>query len=144
MGCGCGHWNSSFHLLTVISVCASRDRGVGGLNVSVSLFTILQTPLIKLYYALPVFLPQALRILVNNELNELDYAMRLSQYYLRPSGVLVAISFHSLEDTIVKRHLKGMRYVSLFFQYVSEDMLYTKGAGEMCQSIINIGNIGEG
>ncbi|XP_050715064.1 probable methyltransferase-like protein 15 homolog [Eriocheir sinensis] len=51
---------------------------------------------------------QALRILVNNELNELDYAMRLSQYYLRPSGVLVAISFHSLEDTIVKRHLQGV------------------------------------
>ncbi|MPC76473.1 putative methyltransferase-like protein 15 [Portunus trituberculatus] len=51
---------------------------------------------------------QALRILVNNELNELDYAMRLAQYYLRPQGVLVAISFHSLEDTIVKRHLQGV------------------------------------
>lgn len=51
---------------------------------------------------------QALRILVNNELNELDYAMRLAHYYLRPKGVLVAISFHSLEDTIVKRHLQGV------------------------------------
>lgn len=51
---------------------------------------------------------QALRILVNNELNELDYAMRLAHYYLQPNGVLVAISFHSLEDTIVKRHLQGV------------------------------------
>lgn len=51
---------------------------------------------------------QALRILVNNELNELDYAMRLAQYYLRPEGVLAAISFHSLEDTIIKRHLQGV------------------------------------
>lgn len=51
---------------------------------------------------------QALRILVNNELNELDYGLRLAHYYLQPKGVLVAVSFHSLEDTIVKRHITGV------------------------------------
>ncbi|XP_053634827.1 probable methyltransferase-like protein 15 homolog [Cherax quadricarinatus] len=51
---------------------------------------------------------QALRILVNNELNELDYGLRLAHYYLKSGGILVAISFHSLEDTVVKRHITGV------------------------------------
>ncbi|KAK7078268.1 putative methyltransferase-like protein 15 [Halocaridina rubra] len=51
---------------------------------------------------------QALRILVNNEMNELDYGLHLAHYYVRPRGNLVAISFHSLEDTVIKRHLTGV------------------------------------
>ncbi|KAI9577915.1 hypothetical protein GQX74_014059 [Glossina fuscipes] len=50
---------------------------------------------------------QALRIFVNNELNEVNYGMVLANDYLRPQGRLVALTFHSLEDTIVKRHLYG-------------------------------------
>ncbi|ALC46525.1 CG14683 [Drosophila busckii] len=50
---------------------------------------------------------QALRIFVNNELNEINYGMLLAQEFLRAEGRLVAITFHSLEDTIVKRHLNG-------------------------------------
>lgn len=50
---------------------------------------------------------QALRIFVNNELNEINYGMILAREYLRTEGRLVAITFHSLEDTIVKRHING-------------------------------------
>ncbi|CAK1553330.1 unnamed protein product [Leptosia nina] len=50
---------------------------------------------------------QALRIFVNNELNELNYGMVLAKYYLKLNGRLVTICFHSLEDTIVKRHIAG-------------------------------------
>lgn len=50
---------------------------------------------------------QALRIFVNNELNEINYGMILANEYLKTEGRLVAITFHSLEDTIVKRHLNG-------------------------------------
>lgn len=50
---------------------------------------------------------QALRIFVNNELNELNYGMVLARYYLKINGRLVTIAFHSLEDTIVKRHIAG-------------------------------------
>lgn len=50
---------------------------------------------------------QALRIFVNNEMNELNYGMVLSKYYLKINGRLVTICFHSLEDTIVKRHIAG-------------------------------------
>lgn len=50
---------------------------------------------------------QALRIFVNNELNEINYGMLIAQKYLKLGGRLVTLSFHSLEDTIVKRHILG-------------------------------------
>lgn len=50
---------------------------------------------------------QALRIFVNNELNEINYGIVLAASYLKTDGRLVTISFHSLEDTIVKRHISG-------------------------------------
>ncbi|XP_043258126.1 probable methyltransferase-like protein 15 homolog [Colletes gigas] len=50
---------------------------------------------------------QALRIFVNNELNEINYGIILAGSYLKMNGRLVTISFHSLEDTIVKRHISG-------------------------------------
>lgn len=50
---------------------------------------------------------QALRIFVNNELNEINYGMILAHKYLKIGGRMVTITFHSLEDTIVKRHIMG-------------------------------------
>nr|CAD7430432.1 unnamed protein product [Timema monikensis] len=50
---------------------------------------------------------QALRIFVNNEVNELNYGMLVSLAYLKTEGKLVTLTFHSLEDRIVKRHLSG-------------------------------------
>lgn len=50
---------------------------------------------------------QALRIFVNDELNEINYGMLVAGHLLRPQGRLVTLTFHSLEDTIVKRHMMG-------------------------------------
>ena len=49
---------------------------------------------------------QALRIAVNNELRVLEEALAEVPKWLRPGGRLVIISFHSLEDRIVKSYLK--------------------------------------
>ena len=48
---------------------------------------------------------QALRIFINAELEELQQALAASLRVLRPGGRLVAISFHSLEDRIVKQFI---------------------------------------
>ena len=46
---------------------------------------------------------QALRIFINAELEELQQALEASLNILKPQGRLVVISFHSLEDRIVKQ-----------------------------------------
>ena len=48
---------------------------------------------------------QALRIFVNAELEELQQALSASLDVLQPQGRLVVISFHSLEDRIVKQFI---------------------------------------
>lgn len=48
---------------------------------------------------------QALRIFVNDELNELQKMLRSSISLLRSGGRLVVVTFHSLEDRIVKNFL---------------------------------------
>jgi 16S rRNA (cytosine1402-N4)-methyltransferase len=49
---------------------------------------------------------QALRIEVNDEMEEIRRGLESSLGMVRPGGRLVAISYHSLEDRIVKQFMK--------------------------------------
>ena len=49
---------------------------------------------------------QALRIFINNELEELVEGLEAAERILAPNGILAVITFHSLEDRIVKRFIK--------------------------------------
>ena len=50
---------------------------------------------------------QALRIAVNNELENIQEGLSEAADVLEPNGRLVVLSFHSLEDRIVKNFLRG-------------------------------------
>ncbi len=49
---------------------------------------------------------QALRIAVNDEMGELERGLRAAERLLKPEGRLAVVSFHSLEDRVVKDFLR--------------------------------------
>ena len=68
---------------------------------------------------------QAIRITVNNELKNLENALNQSLDCLTIGGRLVVISYHSLEDRIVKNYFKEMSFAPSRSKYKSNDDIIT-------------------
>ena len=56
---------------------------------------------------------QALRIFINRELDDLELGLKAALNVLKPGGRLAVISFHSLEDRIVKQFLQARAKVEV-------------------------------
>ena len=70
----------------------------------------------KIHSATKVF--QALRIFVNKEISELIYGLIAASKVLKKDGALVVVTFHSLEDRIVKYFLKSVSENKSVSRYV--------------------------
>ena len=70
----------------------------------------------KIHNATKVF--QALRIFVNKEISELIYGLISASKILKKDGVLAVVTFHSLEDKIVKYFFKSLTENKSISRYV--------------------------
>ena len=81
---------------------------------------------------------QAIRIEVNNELNEIKTFLKKSSDILMPGGRLVCISYHSLEDRLVKRFIKSGNFEGIpkkdFYGNLIKPL---KGVGKLIVPSIN-------
>jgi 16S rRNA (cytosine1402-N4)-methyltransferase len=72
---------------------------------------------------------QALRIVVNDELGQLERSLPLWTRLLKPNGRLAVITFHSLEDRIVKQYFHdhgGNRFDSIYTILTKRPVVGTK------------------
>ncbi len=84
-----------------------RAREEGDISTTEALADILEKALGrsgKIHPATRVF--QALRIFINDELGELYRGLCAAEKILKPGGRLIVVTFHSLEDRIVKSFLR--------------------------------------
>ena len=70
----------------------------------------------KIHSATKVF--QALRIFVNKEISELIYGLINATKVLKKNGIIVVVSFHSLEDKIVKYFFKSLSETKSVSRYM--------------------------
>ena len=84
-----------------------KNREIKPLETTIDLTKIIETVLKRVGKTHPATKSfQGIRIHVNNELHHLEIALSKMNEILKVNGVIVVISFHSLEDRIVKNFFK--------------------------------------
>tara|TARA_Y100000590_G_C15583138_1_gene963132 strand:- start:210 stop:1220 length:1011 start_codon:yes stop_codon:yes gene_type:complete len=78
----------------------------------------------KIHAATKVF--QALRIFVNNEISELIYGLINATKVLKPGGIIAVVTFHSLEDKIVKYFFKNFSETQKVSRYIPKPIFNKK------------------
>jgi len=89
------------------AIVAARARGPVGTTRQLALLVAAAVPTREPRQDPATRTFQAIRIHVNQELEELSLVLPQCVELLQPGGRLVVISFHSLEDRIVKRFMRG-------------------------------------
>jgi 16S rRNA (cytosine1402-N4)-methyltransferase len=100
------HGEERFAKQIAAAIVAARSRGPIGTTRELAAIVAKAVPAREPQQDPATRTFQALRIHVNQELEELSLALPQSVELLGPAGRLVVISFHSLEDRIVKRFLR--------------------------------------
>ena len=89
------------------AIIASREQGIA-IRTTRQLATLVASVVRSREYdqdpATRTF--QAIRIFINQELHDLEEGLKMSLNLLQPGGRLVVISFHSLEDRLVKQFMQ--------------------------------------
>ena len=95
----------------------SRSRNIQRITTTLQLADIVQKAMPKklnrgrIHPATRIF--QALRIYVNNELRNLDAGLNAAVSVLKPGARICVISFHSLEDRIVKQRFRALSRICI-------------------------------
>ena len=101
------HGEERFAKQIAAAIVAARARGPIGTTRQLALLVAQAVPTREPRQDPATRTFQALRIHVNQELEELSLVLPQSVELLAAGGRLVVISFHSLEDRIVKRFMRG-------------------------------------
>jgi len=91
-----------------IAVAVLKERDIEPLQTTQQLVRLIETAIpVREKHKHPATRSfQAIRIEINQELEQLKQALQQSINVLSPGGILVVMSFHSLEDRIVKRFIR--------------------------------------
>jgi len=81
---------------------------------------------------------QAIRIYVNKELDEIESLLSQTLSLLKPGGRFVCVSFHSLEDVIVKQFVKNNCKKVKVNKYQQFSLLQKDGQDEFTNKIIDL------
>jgi len=100
------HGEERFAKQIAAAIVAARARGPVGTTRQLAALVAEAVPAREPHQDPATRTFQALRIHLNQELEELSLALPQCLQLLRPAGRLVVISFHSLEDRIVKRFMR--------------------------------------